>query len=88
MSKTIIKTKRKLPVKFFEARYTNSDGELDSFFFASDATRKPLEEEAQEAYAKMVGDKTAKVEIEDVYTISEIYDYTTKTNYKVRLIKK
>jgi hypothetical protein len=85
MSKAIIKTKRKPKIKFFEARYTNSDGEMDSFFFASDAMRKPLKQEAQEAYALMVGDKKAKVAIEDVYTISEIYDYTTKTNYRLTL---
>lgn len=85
MKVTIIKTKRKPQIKFFEARYINSSGERDSFFFASDATRKPLEKEAQEAYALMVDDKKAKVEIDDVYQIGEIYDYLGKKNYQVSL---
>lgn len=67
--------------------YYYDDGETREFSFASDGTRKPLIEEFRDVCKDEFGFKPDQEDVEGVYKAGDIYDYTTKKVYKIKLVK-
>ncbi len=78
---------KKSKIELYQGYFFDGDTTKE-WQFASDGTRKPLKEEFRDILKQEFGDEVDTEDIDDVYKITEVYDYTKKKVYKIVLKKK
>ncbi len=74
----------KKPIELWQGYYFDGD-DMKEWQFASDGTRKDMVEEFIDVLSQEYGTEIDKADVEGVYKITEVYDYTTKKIYKITL---